>query len=290
MTKLFCFGLGYTAEAFARRVRPLGWHVAGTARTPEGLERIRAAGYDGFLFDGSEPAPPVAEAVAAATHVLVSAGPDDAGDPTLRYHGKDIAHAPVLSWIGYLSTIGVYGDSGGDWIDEASMPKPGSDRTRRRLAAEDDWLAFGRTCAKRVQIFRLGGIYGPGRSPVDDLRAGTARRIVKPGQVFNRVHVDDIASVLLAAAEGRGSHAVYNVTDGEPSPAQDVVAHAAGLLGIAPPPEIPFETAPLSPMGRSFYAENRRISNKRLRDDFGLTLAYPSYREGLAAILADTGA
>jgi nucleoside-diphosphate-sugar epimerase len=168
------------------------------------------------------------------------------------------------------------------------MPKPGSDRTRHRLAAEDDWLAFGRTCGKTVQVFRLGGIYGPGRSAVDDLREGTARRIVKPGQVFNRIHVDDIASVLSAAAEGRGSHAVYNVTDGEPSPPQDVVAHAARIMKLAPPPEIPFETAPLSSMGRSFYAENRRVSSRRLGEDLGVALRYPSYREGLAAILADT--
>jgi dTDP-4-dehydrorhamnose reductase len=290
MKRLFCFGLGYTAEAFARRVRPLGWHVAGTARTPAGVDRIAAFGYDAILFDGTAPAPEAAGAVAAATHILISAGPDDAGDPTLRHHGRDIAHAAGVRWIGYLSTIGVYGDSGGAWIDETTMPRPGSERTRRRLAAEDDWLAFGRTCGKTVQVFRLGGIYGPGRSAVDDLRAGSARRIVKPGQVFNRIHVDDIASVLLAAAEGRGSHAVYNVTDGAPSPPQDVVAHAAHLMGVSPPPEIPFETAPLSPMGRSFYAENRRVLSRRLAEDLGVTLAYPSYREGLAAILADTAA
>jgi nucleoside-diphosphate-sugar epimerase len=289
MNRLFCFGLGYTAEALARRVRPRGWHVEGTARTPEGVDRIAALGLDAILFDGTAPAPEATGAIASATHLLISAGPDDDGDPTLRHHGRDIAAAPRLKWIGYLSTIGVYGDSGGAWIDETAMPKPGSERTRRRLAAEDDWLAFGRTCGKTVQVFRLGGIYGPGRSAVDDLRAGTARRIVKPGQVFNRIHVEDIASVLLAAAEGRGSHAVYNVTDGTPSPPQDVVAHAAALMGISAPPEIPFERAPLSPMGKSFYAENRRVSNRRLAEDLGVTLAYPSYREGLTAILADTG-
>ncbi len=289
MNRLFCFGLGYTAEAFARRVLPLGWHVEGTARTPAGIDRIAALGLDAILFDGSTPAPEAAGALASATHVLISASPDDDGDPTLRHHGKDIAHAASLRWIGYLSTIGVYGCSGGEWIDETAMPRPGSERTRRRLAAEDDWLAFGRTCGKTVQIFRLGGIYGPGRSAVDDVRDGSARRIVKRGQVFNRIHVHDIASVLLAAAAGRGSHAVYNVTDGAPSPPQDVVAHAAALMGVAPPPEIPFESAPLSPMGRSFYAENRRVSSRRIADDLGVALAYPSYREGLAAILADTG-
>lgn len=286
MSRLFCFGLGYTAEAFAHRVRALGWHVAGTARTAEGTARIASLGYDAFLFDGLAPAPDAADAIAAATHVLVSAGPDQAGDPTLRHHGRHLAAAAGLGWIGYLSTIGVYGDSGGQWVDELTMPRPGSERTRRRLAAEDDWLAFGRTYAKTVQVFRLGGIYGPGRSAVDDLIAGTARRIVKPGQVFNRIHVDDIAAVLDAAAHGRGTHTLYNVTDGEPSPPQDVVAHAAHLMGLAPPPEIPFETAPLSPMGRSFYGENRRVASARLREDLGVALRYPSYREGLAAILA----
>lgn len=286
MSRLFCFGLGYSAEAFARRVRPLGWHVAGTARTREGTDRIVALGYDAVLFDGNAPAPGATDAIAAATHILVSAGPDEEGDPTLRHHGKDIAGAAGLRWIGYLSTIGVYGDADGQWVDETTMPRPGSERTRRRLEAEDDWLAFGRTCGKTVQVFRLGGIYGPGRSALDDLRDGTARRIVKPGQVFNRIHVDDIAAVLEAAAEGRGRHSVYNVTDGEPSPPQDVVTHAARLLGLAPPPEIPFEGAPLSPMGRSFYAENRRVRSRRLREDLGVELRYPSYREGLAAILA----
>lgn len=284
--RLFCFGLGYTAEAFARRVSALGWQVAGTTRTPEGVERLKILGYDAFLFDGKEPSPEASSAVANATHILVSAGPDETGDPTLRCHGDDIATAVNLSWIGYLSTIGVYGDSSGEWIDETTVPRPGSDRTRRRIAAENDWLAFGRAHGKRVQVFRLGGIYGPGRSVIEDIRDGTARRIIKPGQVFNRIHVDDIAAVLEAAATGRGTHTLYNVTDGEPSPPQVVVEHAAHLLGVAPPPEVPFDEAPLSPMGRSFYNENRRVRSQRIRDDLGVTLRYPSYREGLTAILA----
>ncbi len=288
MTKLFCFGLGYTAEAFARRVRPLGWHVSGTSRTPEGVERIRAAGFDGFLFDGKVSNPGMKGAIVEATHVLASIAPDEAGDPALRLHRQDLATARDLRWIGYLSTIGVYGDTGGAWLDETTVPKPGSDRTRRRIAAENDWLEFGSVTRKTVQVFRLGGIYGPGRSALDDVRAGEARRIVKPGQVFNRIHVDDIARVLLAAAEGRGAHTVYNVTDGEPSPPQDVVAYAAQLLQMPAPPEVSFEDAQLSPMGRSFYSENRRVSNARLKDDLGVTLAYPSYREGLSGILADT--
>jgi len=286
MIKLFCFGLGYSAEALSRRVRPLGWHIAGTARTAQGAERISALGYDAFLFDGASRNPAVVTAMADATHILVSAGPDEQGDATLRWHADDIANAAGVRWIGYLSTIGVYGNTDGQWIDETVPANPGSERAKRRHAAEKDWLAFGEAHGKRVQIFRLGGIYGPGRSAIDDLREGTARRIVKPGQVFNRIHVDDIATTLLAAAEGRGSHTVYNVVDDEPTPSQEVICHAADLIGVTPPPEISVEEANLSPMGRSFYAENRRIRNHRLHDDLGIALAYPSYREGLAAILA----
>jgi nucleoside-diphosphate-sugar epimerase len=288
--KLFCFGLGYSAEALARRLAGQGWRIAGTARTSDGAERIAALGYDAILFDGSAPAAGVADALADATHVVISAGPDAEGDPTLRFHGADLARAPALRWIGYLSTIGVYGDTGGQWVDEQTLPHPGSERARRRLVAESDWAAFARAHAKPVQIFRLGGIYGPGRSAVDDLRDGTARRIVKPGQVFNRIHVEDIALVLAAAAAGRGSHTLYNVVDDEPAPPQDVVACAARLMGIAPPPEVAFDDAPLTPMGRSFYMANRRIRNRRLHDDLGVTLTFPSYREGLAGILADARA
>ena len=284
MTRLFCLGLGYTAEALARRVRPLGWHIAGTARTPEGVARIKALGHDAILFDGKVPAPEVADAIAAATQLLISAGPDDEGDPTLRHHGRDIADAPDLLWIGYLSTIGVYGDSGGEWVDETTMPKPGSERTRRRLKAEDDWLAFGRTFGKTVQVFRLGGIYGAGRSAVDDLRDGTARRIIKPGQVFNRIHVEDIAGALEAAIDTAPATRIFNVTDDEPAPPQDVIAHAAELLGVAPPPEQDFETAELSPMARSFYGENKRVSNDRVKRELGYAFRYPDYRTALAAL------
>lgn len=286
MTHLLCIGLGYTAEALARRARPLGWTIAGTCRTDDGLARIAALGYEAVAFDGTAPSPALAAAIAKATHIVVSAGPDAEGDATLRCHAGDLAAASALRWIGYLSTIGVYGNTDGRWIDETAAPNPGSERTRRRVTAEDAWLAFGAAHAVKVQVFRLGGIYGPGRSALDDLRQGTARRIVKPGQVFNRIHVDDIAAVLLAATGGRGTHALYNVTDGAPSPPQDVVAHAAGLLGLPPPPEVAFEDANLSPMGQSFYGENRRVASPRIRDDLGVTLSCPTYREGLAAILA----
>lgn len=286
MSRLFCFGLGYSAEALTRRLRPLGWQIGGTARTHEGTERIAALGVDAFHFDGTAPGAGIPDALAKSTHVLLSAAPDADGDPVLRHHAADIAGAPQIGWIGYLSTIGVYGDSGGAWVDETDTPHPGSERTRRRVVAENDWRAFGVEHGIPTQVFRLGGIYGPGRSAVEDLAAGTARRIIKPGQVFNRIHVDDIANVLHAAMDGRrGSHDLYNVVDDEPGPPQDVVAYAANLMGLAPPPEIPFEQAPLSPMGRSFYSETRRVRNTRLHDDLDVTLLYPSYREGIAAIL-----
>jgi hypothetical protein len=288
MNKLFCFGLGYSAEALARRLSPGEWKIVGTARTPEGVDHIASLGYEAILFDGQSAAPGIAGALTDATHILISASPDDLGDPVIRLHGGDVARATALHWIGYLSTIGVYGDSGGQWIDENTPPKPGSERAKRRLNAEKDWLAFADAHQKRAQIFRLGGIYGPGRSAIDDLRDGSARRIVKPGQVFNRIHVEDIATVLLAAANGAGRETIYNVTDDEPSPSQDVVAYAAKLMNLEPPLEIPFESAPLSPMGRSFYSENRRIRNRRLYDDLGVTLRFPTYREGMAGIFAGT--
>ncbi len=282
MSALFCFGLGYSAEALARRLAAAGYAVRGTSRSGERTTH----GFETLLFDGTRPGAGVAQALSQSTHVLLSAAPGDAGDPALIHHGDDIERAESVRWIGYLSTIGVYGDAGGAWIDEETPARPGSARASRRIEAEAAWLDFGRRTGKRVQIFRLGGIYGPGRSALDDLRAGSARRIVKPGQVFNRIHVEDIANVLAAAVDGRGRHTLYNVVDDEPGPPQDVVAYAAGLLGVPPPPEIAFEKAELSPMGLSFYSENRRVRNTRLKEDLGVRLAYPSFREGLAAVLA----
>lgn len=284
-SKLFCFGLGYSAEAFATRVATEGWQVSGTSRTRTGVERIKSLGYGAVLFDGTRPGESIEQELATATHLLVSAAPGESGDPVLPHHRTAISNAANLRWIGYLSTIGVYGDTGGNWIDETTTPHPGSDRTRRRVEAENAWLALGKASGKRVEIYRLGGIYGPSRSAIEDVRAGTARRIVKPGQVFNRIHVDDIANVLYAGATGRGTHAIYNVTDDEPAPPQDVVRFAAELQGLPIPPEVAFEDAPLSPMGRSFYSENRRVRNRRLHEDLGVSLSYPSYREGLRAIL-----
>ncbi len=229
----------------------------------------------------------VAQALASATHVLISVPPDAERDPVLRHHGQDFKQAPSLSWIGYLSTVGVYGDSQGAWIDEATPTQATSTRGRRRIAAETEWLALGYCLRICTCVFRLAGIYGPGRSAIDRLREGTAHRIVKPGQVFNRIHVDDIAAAVCTAMLARRVHEIYNVTDDEPAPPQDVIAYAAELLHMPPPPEIAFEDAELPPMAASFYADNKRIRNTRLRQELGVVLKFPTYREGLRAILAE---
>jgi nucleoside-diphosphate-sugar epimerase len=285
MSKLFCFGLGYSAQRVAQRLAAEGWTVAGTATTREGADAITAAGYDAFAFDGSVPAPGITAALADSTHILVSAPPDADGDPVLRQHRGDIERANGLKWIGYLSTVGVYGDRGGAWIDESAETDATSARGRRRVAAEQAWLQLAKDRDVRLQIFRLAGIYGPGRSAIEKLREGTAHRIVKPGQVFNRIHVDDIATSVCAGIAGRGTTNAYNVADDEPAPPQDVIVFAAGLLHMPPPPEVPFTEAQLSPMAASFYADNKRISNARLRQELGVALKFPTYREGLRAIL-----
>jgi nucleoside-diphosphate-sugar epimerase len=285
MRHLFCFGLGYSARALARRLQRAGWRVGGTARTQAGADALAAEGFDACVFDGSSPGPGVAEAAAKATHILVSVPPDPEGDPVLRHHIEDLASASALAWVGYLSTIGVYGDRGGAWVDETTPLNPTSERSRRRVEAEEAWLALGKRAGARVAIFRLAGIYGPGRSAFQRLREGTAQRIVKPGQVFNRIHVEDIAAALSASIGGAGTFQVYNVTDDEPAPPQDVIAFAADLLQMPPPPAIALEDANLSPMAASFYGENKRISNARLRTDLAVALKFPSYREGLRAIL-----
>jgi nucleoside-diphosphate-sugar epimerase len=286
MSNLFCFGLGYSAQRIAQHLAAQGWHIAGTARTSEGAQKIAAHGYDAFVFDGSAAGAGVAPAIAKATHVLVSAPPDAAGDPALRHHIHDLMRAPALSWIGYLSTIGVYGDSQGEWIDETMPTHATSTRGRRRIDAEQEWLALAAARNARAQVFRLAGIYGPGRSVIDRLRSGTAHRIIKPGQVFNRIHVDDIAAAALAGIGGLGSEQIYNVTDNEPAPPQDIITYAAELLHMPPPPPIAFEDAQLSPMAASFYADNKRVRNTRMREDLGVALKFPTYREGLRAILA----
>jgi nucleoside-diphosphate-sugar epimerase len=284
MPELFCLGLGYSAQALARRLKQRGWTITGTARSLEGAAALAEQGFEAIVFDGTGPSLEVAGALARATHLLLSAPPGEAGDPLLVHHRADIEQARHLEWIGYLSTVGVYGNHDGAWIDEAAALNAVQKRGLWRVRAERDWLEFGTETGKAVHVFRLAGIYGPGRSAVDRLKAGKARRIIKPGQVFNRIHVEDIATVLEASIARPSPGAVYNVCDDDPVPPQDLIVYAADLLGLEPPPEVPFEEAELTPMARSFYGENKRISNARIKKELGVELAFPSYRDGLRAI------
>ena len=279
--RLFCFGLGYTALALARQLTAEGWRIAGTTRATDKHARLADEGFDIYGFARDRPLEDPAAALAGTSHVLSSIVPDEAGDPVLAHHLADLRQCATLEWVAYLSTTGVYGDRGGAWVDEADAVAPTMPRTRRRVAAEGHWLASGLP----AHIFRLAGIYGPGRNALDAVRTGTARRIAKPGQVFGRVHVDDIVQVLRASMARPNPGAVYNVADDEPAPPQDVIAFACDLLGVSPPPVVPYEEAELSPMARSFYADNRRVDNARIKRELGIELKYPTYREGLRAIL-----
>jgi nucleoside-diphosphate-sugar epimerase len=283
---LFVFGLGFSAGYFAARRGARGDHVAGTVRTREKAQTLSARGIAAHVFgpDGRDGA--IDAALKDCEALLISVPPGTSGDPVLAAYGPRIAAASHLRWIGYLSTIGVYGDHGGAWVDERTPATPTNARSIERAEAERAWLSFGAQNTIAVQVFRLAGIYGPGRNQLAQLANGTARRIVKPGQVFNRIHVEDIARVLDASLTHPRAGAIYNVTDNEPAPAQDVVAHAAKLCGVTPPPEISLDDANLTAMGRSFYAENKRVRNDLLRTELGVTLAYPTYREGLAALRA----
>lgn len=282
---LFVFGIGYTAGHYLRERRG-SVQAVGTVRSVEKAGALRRAGVHALLFDGDGATDAAVEpALRGATRLLVSVQPGRAGDPVLARFAASIERAPHLASIVYLSTIGVYGDHGGAWIDEATPARPSSERGRARLAVEDAWLALGAGSGKSVAVLRLAGIYGPGRNALDDLRAGEARRIDKPGQVFNRIHVSDIGRAI-DRAFAHGGSGVWNVTDDEPAPAPVVVAYAAGLMGTEPPPIVPFARADLSPMARSFYGANRRVSNRALKRELGATLAYPTYREGLDALWA----
>lgn len=283
---ILILGLGYTAGFFARAALMRGWEITGTVRDADRAAELSRGGIQTLVFGGFAVSRRLAQAVEQADAVLVSIQPSEDGDPVLNALTEALAAAPRLRWIGYLSTIGVYGDHGGAWVDEETVPTPGNDRNRKRIEVERQWLAFGETTGKAVQIFRLAGIYGPGRSPLAKLRAGTAHRLVKPGQVFNRIHVDDIVGVLLASLDQPRPGAIYNVGDDEPAPPQDVVTYAAELTGLAPPPEVAFSQADLSPMAASFYGENKRVSNALVKREFGYALKHPTYREGVRALVA----
>jgi hypothetical protein len=282
---LFCFGFGLSAKALARALPKDEWRIIGTTRSEDKVQALAAKGIEPVLFDGKSPMrPPGRQLLAEATHILVSAPPGEDGDPVVRFHSMDIGVERDLQWLGYLSTTGVYGDHQGGWVDEDSPVTPNTTRGERRAIAERQWLTHYEVGKLPVHIFRLAGIYGPGRNQLDSIRAGTARRIVKEGQVFSRIHVDDIAEVLMASIAHPNPGRIYNVCDDLAAPPQDVLAFAADLLDVQPPPAVPFEKADLSPMARSFYADNKRVKNERIKTELGVTLKYPTYREGLASL------
>ena len=278
MNTLLSIGHGYSAQALARRLLPQGWQIIGTTRTEAGAKALRATGIEALVWPEAD----LSGALAKATHLLTSVAPGDS-DPVLQAIGPQIAGS-ALKWVGYLSTTAVYGHHNGDWVDETTALAPTTARGAARVQAEADWTALGLP----LHIFRLAGIYGPGRGPFEKVRDGTARRIHKAGQVFSRIHVDDIARVLHAALL-RPHPGVYNVCDDDPASPEDILGLAADMLGLPPPPIVPYEQAEMTPMARSFYAENKRVRNDRIKTVLGVTLDYPTYREGLAAILAAGG-
>lgn len=279
---LLSFGHGYSARALAQQLRPRGWDVTGTTRSVTKAEEMKAEGVKPILWPGSG----ITRALDRASHLLTSIAPQDGIDPVLAALEDHIADAaPNLKWVGYLSTIGVYGDQQGGWVDETTPLTPSTKRGADRVAAEAAWTKLAQRSGLPLHIFRIAGIYGPGRGPFAKVRAGTARRIIKDGQVFSRIHVEDIAQVLCASIARPNPGAIYNLCDDDPAPPQDVIAHAAELLGLHVPPAIPFEEADMSPMARSFYAESKRVRNNRIKDELGVDLLYPDYKTGLQALL-----
>jgi len=277
MKTLLSIGHGFSARALV----PLldGFRVIGTTRSEEKAEALRGEGIEGVVWPGTDLTP----LILGATHILTSVSPGDS-DPVLDAYADTLRHAPA-QWVGYLSTTGVYGDRDGDWVDEEAALLPATKRGRARVKAEAAWSDLGLP----LHIFRLAGIYGPGRGPFAKVRAGTARRIIKQGQVFSRIHVEDIAQVVAASIARPDPGAIYNVCDDDPAPPQEVIAYAAELLGVPVPQAVPIEDAEMTPMARSFYAESKKVRNDRIKDDLGVTLKYPNYRVGLADLLAREG-
>jgi nucleoside-diphosphate-sugar epimerase len=288
---LICFGLGYSAQHFVENFGEKLDRIVGTVRDTERAAELNAQPSErlkALIFDGNSATPELRSAIAEVDAALVSVPPDENSDPVLRACGDVLAHAQRLRGIVYLSTIGVYGDSGGAWVDETTPPQPGAARSRERLAAEQAWLDFGARRGIAVAILRLAGIYGPGQNALAQIARGSARRVVKPGQVFNRIHVGDIAQAIDGAFTRRAS-GIFNVADDEPTPPADPIVFAAQLMGVEPPPAIPFEQAAptMSPMALSFWQECRRVKNDKLKRELGVSLRYPTYREGLRALFEE---
>ncbi|MEM7121015.1 MAG: SDR family oxidoreductase [Pseudomonadota bacterium] len=287
--KLFCFGLGFSALALARELKAEGWTVAGTVRSADKQAKLKGEGIETYVFDGTAAMENALQALAGTTHLLDSIPPQpDMPAPPVFWHGGDLAALEDLVWAGYLSTTGVYGDHGGGRVNEDTPAAPTMDRSRRRAEAEEMWLMMAERYGMPVHIFRLAGIYGPGRGVLRQVQSGRAKRVVKPGQVFSRIHVDDIIQVLRASMAQIRPGRIYNVCDDEAEAPDKVVAYVCDLLGLEPPPETPFDEADLSDMAKSFYRDNKRVDNSRIKDELGVRLRFPSYRDGIPADLAKT--
>ncbi|WP_322891143.1 MULTISPECIES: SDR family oxidoreductase [unclassified Yoonia] len=277
---LLSFGHGFSADALAQILLKQDWRIIGTTRSEDKAARLHQRGVEPRIWPGADMRP----ALDAATHLLISAAPDEHGDPVLAtLHDEIASRAGQFAWVGYLSTTGVYGDHDGEWVDETTPLTPATKRGIARVQAEAAWAAIP---GLPLHIFRLAGIYGPGRGPFAKVRDGSARRIIKPGQVFSRTHVADIAQVLAASIARPNPGGIYNVCDDDPAPPEDVIGYAAELLGLPLPPAEDFATAEMTPMARSFYAESKKVRNDRIKDELGVRLIYPDYRAGLRALLA----
>ncbi len=283
--QLFCFGLGFSSQGLAKRLLPHGWEVSGTVRGEQ--EESIAKNISVYPFDGSNSTPEISEVISRATHLLITIPPQASGDVVLQNFSEEISRARHLQWIGYISSTGVYGDTQGEWVDESSPLLASADRNRQRIEVESAWLKLGKVHGLPVMIFRCVGIYGPGRNLLVSVRQGRARRIDKSGLVFSRIHSEDLAQTLEASMKKPQSGEIYNVSDDCPSPPAEAVEYACGLLGVEPPPLIPFEEADLSPTARGFYITNKRVSNKKIKQELGVTLRYPDYRSGLKELLKE---
>jgi len=290
MSKIFfCFGMGFVGKTLGRLLLDEGWRVIGTARDVEGCKALVDERFEACLFTGKTHSKNVRARLFEASHVLNSVPPGEKGDPVLIHHGEELAQCANMQWLGILSTVGVYGEHHGGWVDEDTNPAPLAARSNLRWQAEKDWLSWGEKTGIDPHIFRLPGIYGEGRNQLLGVQRGKARRLNKKGQVFNRAHVEDIAQTLLASMQQPEAGHLFNIADDEPAPPQDVVSYACELLGIEPPPEVDFETADLTPMARSFYGECKRVRNERIKKQLGVVLKYPTYRQGLRALLKALG-
>ncbi|MBT5551600.1 MAG: SDR family oxidoreductase [Nitrospina sp.] len=281
--RLFCFGLGFSSSALADRLLPKGWDVSGTCREGDNTSQKKNT----CLFDGTHPTPEISQAISQATHLLITIPPQTSGDVVLKSFAEEISQASHLQWIGYISSTGVYGDSDGEWVGETSPLRGSTDLNRQRIEVESAWLKMGKDFGLPVMIFRCVGIYGPGRNLLVSVKQGRARRIDKPGLVFSRIHAEDLAQTLEASMKNPQPGEIYNVSDDCPCPPAEAVEYACDLLGVKPPPMVPYEKAELSPTARGFYNTNKRISNKKIKEELGVKLRYPDYRSGLDALLKD---